>query len=638
MTRKLRWATGLALGTMIAAALVAAAAPPIFTEEVTDYGRTRWRTHFTPGEPEFPLAQDARPAWEVPLGLSRSQPLVIRRDFNGDGQLETRVYHLAGDKLWALNGDMVPTPRREGQDAESYRAQLRAEGFILWSTPAEALCASADLRARDELLDGKCSNLGPRKEIRPFASSQAAYVKGATTADDLLYVGFGHPASVVAIRAATGQVLGGFIVDARGDRGIVGAPLTFAGDTVVIGTTSGDGIIVKGLASGVAVPRMYAIGGRISSSPVPLGESSFVMASDARTAPGLGTHGYMMAYNLAAPGQREFSARWPAAVVTPAGIPGEAAADADTIYFADKFGRLYALRIGTGEMLWCRQYPTMGACQPDGNPRPAFINNGPGVDEDKVYFVFRNNQGPNKGTGHVVALNKATGALVWQQTMEAKGNTAPVPLSHVLIVGDSGGYVQAFDRFTGQPVNYGGYPLLLSDEPYKEGTQGEEWWEPIGGTATQMTVASGLMLVGVNSQSEERTVLKAYRLFPLPDLTLRSLNVPTSATGSGFTTRVRAVCTGCTAPVTTTVSLAVNGMELPRQAVTFRPDNGWAADLSWETGPLPEGATISVVSTVDPDNRVSESNETNNTLRASVYIPAPADSPPPDRWGSKLTD
>jgi|GEM_PF-5973875 len=211
-------------------------------------------------------------------------------------------------------------------------------------------------------------------------------------------------------------------------------------------------------------------------------------------------------------------------------------------------------------------------------------------------------------------------------------------MDHVVIVGDTGGYVQAFDKATGQVVQYGGYPLQLSTEPYREGAQGERWWEPIGGTATQMTVAAGLMLVGVNSESEERTVLKAYRLFPLPDLSLRLLDVPGAADTNGFAARVQAVCNNCGAPITTTVRLTLNGMEMPRQAVTFRPESGWAATVTWNSGPMPEGSSVTVVATVDPDDLVDEADETNNSLRATVRITVTPGGQNGDHWGSKLTN
>jgi outer membrane protein assembly factor BamB len=428
VNRKVKWATALGLGLMVVAALAAAASPPYYSDEVTDYGRSRFRTHYTPSEPEYPLAEDAHAIWEVPLGLSRSQPLVVQRDYNGDGRPETRIFHIAGDSLWALNGTMTPAPRQNGQSVESYRQQLAGQGFILWSTPSEALCTSQDLLVKDDLLAIKCKKLEPRKETRPFASSQAAYFKGATAADDVIYVGFGHPASVVAIRPTDGHILGGFIIDAKGDRGIVGAPLIFDRDTVVIGTTNGEAHIIRGLASGTASDRRLDIGGRISYSPMPLGQSGFIMAADGRYTPALGSHGYMMAYSLGQTPGTEFTPQWPAGVVTPAGIPGEAGIDAETIYFADKNGRLYALKVATGEMLWCRQYPSLGPCSGDGEAAPGFINNGPGIDEDRVYFVFRNNQGRNEGGGYVVALNKATGEVVWRRSMEFRGNTAPVPM------------------------------------------------------------------------------------------------------------------------------------------------------------------------------------------------------------------
>lgn len=82
------------------------------------------------------------------------------------------------------------------------------------------------------------------------------------------------------------------------------------------------------------------------------------------------------------------------------------------------------------------------------------------MDEERVYFVFRNNAGPNQGDGRIIALDKATGRLLWQQDLpHGKGNTAPVPMNNVVIVGDTGGWVSAFDKRTGRPVTYGGYPL-----------------------------------------------------------------------------------------------------------------------------------------------------------------------------------
>lgn len=635
-----RWSLGLAALLVAVLTVAASASPPIYTEEVTDFGRNRWRTHYAPTEPEYPLTKESRAVWEVPLGLSRSQPLVVRRELGPGGKAQTRIYHVAGDRLWALNGDVTPRPMQPGQSGESYRQQLRAEGFILWDTPVERLCTGAGLAAQDELLAMKCGAVGARQEQRPFASSQAAYWRGATPDDDVLYVGFGHPASLVALRARDGKMLGGYIVDAGTDRGIVGAPLVFPGDMAVIGTTSGEAFIIRGLASGTASARGLAIGGRISFSPVPVGESGFIIASDARWTADLGTHGYLMAYNLKSSVGRDFSARWPAAVVTPAGVPGEAAIDARTVYFADKYGKLYALSIETGELLWCRQYPGLGPCQDGEAPQPAFINNGPGVDDTRVYFVFRNREGPNQGAGAVVALNKGTGEPAWQRPMEFPGNTAPVPMGHIVIVGDTGGYVRAYDKATGKPVSYGGYPLRLSSEPYQSGAQGERWWEPIGGTATQMTVAAGLMLVGVNSQTEERTLLKAYKLHRLPDLTLEYLDVPASATPDGFAATVHAICRNCDDPITTTVSLTVSGRALPRQVVTFRADQNWGATLTWaSSGPLPPGQTTLVIAMVDPDDAVEESDETNNSLRALVPITSgAAGAQDDDGWGSKLSN
>lgn len=211
-------------------------------------------------------------------------------------------------------------------------------------------------------------------------------------------------------------------------------------------------------------------------------------------------------------------------------------------------------------------------------------------------------------------------------------------MNHVLIVGDTGGYVQAYEKSTGKVVDYGGYPLLLSDEPYRAGDQSERWWEPIGGTATQMTVAAGLMLVGVNSRSDEETVLKAFRLYRLPDLTLAYLDTPAAADPGGFTAAVKAICTGCSGdPITTTVSLRIDGRELVRRPITFSAANGWSGTLAWTSGPMRAGSTVEVVATVDPENLVDESNETNNSLRAMVIITTSASGDSlDDGWGSNL--
>jgi hypothetical protein len=252
-------------------------------------------------------------------------------------------------------------------------------------------------------------------------------------------------------------------------------------------------------------------------------------------------------------------------------------------------------------------------------------------------------------------------------------------MGDVLLVGDNAGWVHAYDKRTGAELRQYGYPLRLSEEPYREGDQGEQWWEPVGGTATQMTVAAGLLLAGVNSETEERTVLRAFRMQPTPpggeepenpggpenpgnpenppgggtpkiDLTLRTLQVPETAEANrGFTARVTAVCTSCTGPVTTTVSLAVNGLELRRQAVTLRLENGWQAQLSWNSGRLETNTVVPVVATIDPDDVIAESNETNNSLRAHVRVPGdpgggggsePPESGVPEsgRWGSKLVE
>lgn len=190
----------------------------------------------------------------------------------------------------------------------------------------------------------------------------------------------------------------------------------------------------------------------------------------------------------------------------------------------------------------------------------------------------------------------------------------------------------------GAVLLYIGYPLRLTEIPYREGDQGERWWEPVGGTATQMTVSHGLMLVGVNSRVEEETVLKAFRLFRLPDLYLQILDTPASAGEEGFTAVVRPACTGCETTITTSLKLTIGGITLPPRKVTFGPGIDPGTFL-FESGPMRTGATVEVVATIDPEDLIAESNEANNTLRSTVLIVDTACcAQPGSRWGSKLTD
>lgn len=119
---------------------------------------------------------------------------------------------------------------------------------------------------------------------------------------------------------------------------------------------------------------------------------------------------------------------------------------------------------------------------------------------------------------------------------------------------------------------------------------------------------------------------------------LQLLDTPNAAPADGFPAKVTARCQNCTAAITTTISLKVDGYELPRKRVTFDAEHGWSVQVQWASGPQAEGADLPVVAVLDPENRVEESDKSNNILRSTVHILMPSEPQNPDRWGSKLTD
>jgi hypothetical protein len=84
----------------------------------------------------------------------------------------------------------------------------------------------------------------------------------------------------------------------------------------------------------------------------------------------------------------------------------------------------------------------------------------------------------------------------------------------------------------------------------------------------------------------------------------------------------------------------VDGFNLSRQAVTFRKENGFVATLTWpSSGPLADVTEVKVTAMVDPDQRIDESTELDNSLSAWVSLAKTGDTgDEDDGWGSKLTD
>lgn len=126
----------------------------------------------------------------------------------------------------------------------------------------------------------------------------------------------------------------------------------------------------------------------------------------------------------------------------------------------------------------------------------------------------------------------------------------------------------------------------------------------------------------------------------MPDLRLEALDLPAEAEATGFTVRAWMRCDLCHEAITASASLRIEGLELPRRAVTFQPERPTAVSLTWWSGPLPAGASIRVLVTIDPENRVTEPDKGNNSLLAQVLIIAApaAGEHAGHRWGSRLID
>lgn len=481
------------------------------SRDVTDLGRGPSRTHYTTEEPGYPLCL----LWTAPLGKSRSQPLIVRTDYNYDGIQDIRIYHLAGSRLWALDGDMDPPEIDPALPVAEQLRLMRASGFIIWDIPVQ----------------------------EGYSASQLSYWRAENPADDVVYAGTGKP-SVMAVSAYTGAVLGEYrlprsegykdclgnvIRDFSPDYGLVGAPLVYPDGTVVVGTTDGEVFIIRSLATGHPVTSRMCLGGRMSSAPVPIGTSSFVVASDGRASGG--GYGYLAAFWLASGRHWDFERRWE--LFTPAGIPGEVAVDGAMIYFADKRGTLYAAALADGRVMWHRAV--------DG-----FINKGPGVSPEEVYFAARSPGGT--GTGNLLAVHKRTGEVAWSVVLPGDGNTAPVPVARnpamgdggigpgMILVGDTRGHVTGWrnaapahfaipeacrnltpERRAGRPLPTVSADLTLTEHPYRA----PHWWDSISGAGTQMTVGYDLMLMGVNSTEDRETALHGYRLLPSVNFTVR---------------------------------------------------------------------------------------------------------------------
>jgi alcohol dehydrogenase (cytochrome c) len=157
---------------------------------------------------------------------------------------------------------------------------------------------------------------------------------------------------------------------------------------------------------------------------------------------------------------------------------------ADGVMYVTSANECYALDAGSGRQIWHYQRPrTRGLI---GNAAGG-VNRGVGVAGDRVFMVTDH--------AHLVALNRSTGALLWETEMadwrqNYNATGAPLPVGNLVVTGSSGGdegvrgFVAAFDQATGKEV-WRFWTVPRRGEPGSETWQGKGIEHP--GGATWMT-------------------------------------------------------------------------------------------------------------------------------------------------------
>ena len=153
----------------------------------------------------------------------------------------------------------------------------------------------------------------------------------------------------------------------------------------------------------------------------------------------------------------------------------------DGVMYVTAANECYALDAGSGREIWHYQRArTIGLV---GNAAGG-INRGVSVAGDRLFMVTDH--------AHIIALNKWTGALVWETEMadwrqNYNATGAPLPGGNLVVTGTSGGdegvrgFVAAFDRATGKEV-WRFWTTPTRGEPGSETWQGKGLDHPAGTT------------------------------------------------------------------------------------------------------------------------------------------------------------
>jgi alcohol dehydrogenase (cytochrome c) len=150
------------------------------------------------------------------------------------------------------------------------------------------------------------------------------------------------------------------------------------------------------------------------------------------------------------------------------------------VMYVTSANQCYALDAGSGRQIWHYQRPRTKDLV--GNAAGG-VNRGVGVAGDRVFMVTDH--------AHVIALNRFTGALVWETEMadwrqNYNATGAPLPVGNSVIVGTSGGdegvrgFVAAFDQNTGKEM-WRFWTVPKPGEPGSESWRGKGIEHP-GGT------------------------------------------------------------------------------------------------------------------------------------------------------------
>jgi alcohol dehydrogenase (cytochrome c) len=154
------------------------------------------------------------------------------------------------------------------------------------------------------------------------------------------------------------------------------------------------------------------------------------------------------------------------------------------VMYVTSANECYALDAGAGREIWHYQRArTKGLV---GNAAGG-INRGVGVAGDRVFMVTDH--------AHLIALNRFTGALLWESEMadwhqNYNATGAPLPVGNLVVTGTSGGdegvrgFVAAFDQATGKEV-WRFWTVPRRDEPKAETWQGRGIEHP--GATTWLT-------------------------------------------------------------------------------------------------------------------------------------------------------